>query len=50
MSGKHSTKTAPVIEPPEVIMPDPDNLQVDLSNLPLTGPIILPVWRKEDAR
>ena len=42
MSGKHSTKTAVVIDNPEPPMPDPDNLQVDLRNLPLTGPITLP--------
>ena len=43
MTGKHSTKSkTPVAEAPEVIMPDPDNLQIDLSRLPLTGPITLP--------
>ena len=43
MTGKHSIKSkTPVMEPPEVVMPDPDNLQIDLSKLPLTGPITLP--------
>ena len=43
MTGKHSTKSkTPVLERPEIVMPDPDNLQVDLSKLPLTGPISLP--------
>ena len=43
MTGKHSTKLkTPVMEPPEVIMPDPDNLQIDVTKLPLTGPITLP--------
>ncbi|MBU1586782.1 MAG: hypothetical protein KKH51_02410 [Actinobacteria bacterium] len=43
MTGKHSTKSkTPVLERPEVDMPDPDNLQIDLSTLPLTGPISLP--------
>ncbi|CAN5327800.1 hypothetical protein BH11ACT5_BH11ACT5_11870 [soil metagenome] len=45
MTGKHSTKT-PVAAPPAVVMPDPDNLQIDLSKLPLTGPIALPLPRK----
>ena len=30
------------MEPPAIVMPDPDNLQIDLSKLPLTGPITLP--------
>ncbi|CAN5144950.1 hypothetical protein BH09ACT5_BH09ACT5_03100 [soil metagenome] len=43
MSGKHSTKSkAPLVEAPAPIMPDPDNLQIDLSKLPLTGPISVP--------
>ena len=43
MTGKHSTKSkTPVMEPPEVIMPDTDNLQIDVTKLPLTGPITLP--------
>lgn len=43
MTGKHSTKSkTPVAEPPEVVMPDPDNLQIDPRTLPLTGPIALP--------
>ena len=43
MTGKHSTKSkTPVAEPPVLVMPDPDNLQIDLSKLPLTGPITLP--------
>lgn len=47
MSGKHSTKSkTDTLEPPEVVMPDPDNLQVDLSKLPLTGPIALPLPRR----
>jgi hypothetical protein len=28
--------------PAEFEMPDPDNLRIDLSALPLTGPITLP--------
>lgn len=50
MTGRHSTKTkaksTATAEPPALVMPDPDNLQVDLSNLPLTGPITLPIPRK----
>ncbi|MBN9239968.1 MAG: hypothetical protein J0J03_09860 [Leifsonia sp.] len=43
MTGKHSTKSAtPVLEPPTQTMPDPDNLPIDLTKLPLTGPITLP--------
>lgn len=50
MTGKHSTKSSapvmerpePVMQRPEPTMPDPDNLQIDLSTLPLTGPITLP--------
>lgn len=46
MSGKHSTKSkTPVLQPPAFVMPDPDNLQIDLSKLPLTGPITLPIRR-----
>lgn len=44
MAGKHSTKSkTPLVEPPQPVMPDPDNLQIDLSNLPFTGPITLPL-------
>jgi hypothetical protein len=47
MTGKHSTKSkTPVAEPPVLVMPDPDNLQIDLSKLPLTGPITLPLPRR----
>jgi hypothetical protein len=47
MTGKHSTKSkSPVVEPPVLVMPDPDNLQIDLSKLPPTGPITLPLPRK----
>ena len=43
MTGKHSTKSkTPAVETPAPVMPDPDNLQIDLSTLPLTGPITLP--------
>ena len=43
MTAKHSTKSkTPVLEPPEVVMPDPDNLQIDVTKLPLTEPISLP--------
>lgn len=49
MNGTHSTKKRP--EHPQLIdpsapriqeMPDPDNLRIDLSSLPKTGPISLP--------
>jgi hypothetical protein len=47
MTGKHSTKSkTALLEPPEVVMPDPDNLQIDPSKLPLTEPIALPQPRK----
>lgn len=47
MTGKHSTKSkAPLVEPQPPVMPDPDNLQIDLANLPMTGPITLPLPRK----
>ena len=47
MTGKHSTKSkTPVLERPEPVMPDPDNLQIDLSKVQLTGPITLPLPRK----
>ena len=43
MTGKHSTKSKePLVEAPPIVMPDPDNLQVDVNNLPMTGPILLP--------
>ena len=43
MTGKHSTKSkAPLVEPQPLVMPDPDNLQIDVSKLPYTGPITLP--------
>lgn len=50
MSGEHSTKNRP--NPPELInppvvrireMPDPDNLRIDLSNLPKTGAVSVPL-------
>jgi hypothetical protein len=43
MGGKHSDpedKVEPDLEVEE--MPDPDNLRIDLTALPLTGPITLP--------
>ena len=40
-TGKHSTKNPVPVSPPEP-MPDPDNLQIDVSKLPYTGPITLP--------
>ena len=42
MTGKHATKPAPLVEPQPQDMPDPDNLRIDLNNLPRTGPITLP--------
>ena len=40
MTGKHSTKSRePLIEQPPPPMPDPDNLMVDVSKLPTTGPV-----------
>jgi hypothetical protein len=50
MTGKHSTKsksnTAVLPDPEPLVMPDPDNLQIDVSKLPLTGPITLPLPRR----
>ena len=41
MTGKHSTKSkAPLVEPPPLVMPDPDNLQIDPKAHPVTGPIV----------
>ena len=42
MTGKHSTKNP--VPPPAAPsdMPDPDNLQIDVTKLPYTGPITLP--------
>jgi hypothetical protein len=43
MSGKHESETsASTIEVEEEPMPDPDNLRVDVTALPLTGPITIP--------
>jgi hypothetical protein len=43
MSGKHSTKSKePLVPQAPEAMPDPDNLQIDVDNLPLTGPVLLP--------
>jgi hypothetical protein len=40
MTGRHeSDDPVDVVEDP---MPDPDNLRVDVTTLPLTGPITLP--------
>lgn len=43
MSGKHSSKNSgSTKDKPEPVMPDPDNLQVDLRKLPTTGPVGVP--------
>lgn len=43
MSGKHESETSgSTIEVDEEPMPDPDNLRVDVTALPLTGPITIP--------
>jgi hypothetical protein len=43
MSGKHESETsASTIDVHEEPMPDPDNLRVDLTTLPMTGPITIP--------
>ena len=49
MSGKHSTKKRPdrsTLVDASVAriqeMPDPDNLRIDVSKLPMTGPISVP--------
>lgn len=40
MSGRHSSrKSGSVKDKPEPVMPDPDNLQIDLRKLPTTGPV-----------
>lgn len=48
MTGKHSTKSKePLVVASPIVMPDPDNLHVDLDSLPRTGPV--PLSRRESA-
>ena len=50
MTGKHSTKSKePLVVAPPAPMPDPDNLQIDLTQATLTGPISTLPRHKQDA-
>jgi hypothetical protein len=47
-SARTDTAPRPAVVP-DVVMPDPDNLQIDPDTLPLTGPVTLPTPRTQQS-